>query len=58
MKRKELMIEVDMLKGNIDRMMVAKNPKELCKMYEVAEYRMRKIYKARVIELKKAEDES
>lgn len=51
MTHKELMNECDMLQGNINRMMVTKNPKELLKMYEIAEYRLHKIHKARVIEL-------
>ncbi|MDV3427393.1 MAG: hypothetical protein LIR50_10055 [Bacillota bacterium] len=58
MTHKELMIEVDMLKGNINRMMVTKDPQELQKMHEIAEYRLYKIYKARVIELDKAEEDN
>ena len=49
MTHKELMNECDMLKGDINRMMVTKDPKELQKMHEIAEYRLQKIHCARVI---------
>lgn len=52
------MIEADMLQGNINRMLVTKDPKELQKMYEIAEYRLQKIHCARVIELNKAEEDN
>lgn len=55
MTHEELMNECDMLKGNINRMMVTKDLKELQKMYEIAEYRLQKIHCARIIELDKAE---
>lgn len=58
MTHRELMIEADMLQENINRMLVTKNPKELQKMHEIAEYRLQKIHCARVIELNKAEDEA
>ena len=55
MTHKELINEAEMLKGNINRMMVTKDPKELQKMHEIAEYRLQKIRHARAIELDKAE---
>ena len=58
MTHKELMNECDMLKGNINRMMVTKNPKELLRMYEFAEQRLQKIHKARVAELDEAEEDN
>ena len=58
MTHKELMNECDMLKGNINRMMVTKDTKELQKMYEIAEYRLQKIHYARVIELDEAEEDN
>ena len=48
MTHKELMIEADMLQGNINRMMVTKDPKELLRMYEFAEKRLQKIHRERV----------
>ena len=57
MSYKELMNECDMLKGNINRMMVTKDPKELLRMYEFAEQRLQKIHKARVAELDETEKE-
>ena len=51
MTRKELMIEADMLQGNINRMMVTKDFKELTSMYEWAERRLQTIHKERVKEL-------
>ena len=51
MTRKELMIEADMLQGNINRMMVTKDSKELMSMYEWAERRLQTIHKERVKEL-------
>ena len=57
MTHRELMIEADMLQGNINRMLVTKNPKELQKMHEIAEYRLQKIHCAKVIELNKVEEE-
>ena len=58
MIHKELMNECDMLQGNINRMMVTKDPKELLRMYEFAEMRLQKIHKARVKELDKLEEET
>ena len=46
-----LMNECDMLKGNINRMMVTNDKKELRQMYELAERRLQKIHKARFAEL-------
>lgn len=57
MNHKELINEADMLKGNINRMMVTKDPKELLRMYEFAEQRLQKIHKARVAELDEAVEE-
>ena len=51
MTRKELMIEADMLQGNINRMIVTKDLKELTSMYEWAEQRLQTIYRERVKEL-------
>lgn len=51
MTRKELMIEADMLQGNVNRMMVTEDPKELTSMYEWAERRLQTIYRERVMEL-------
>ena len=58
MTHEELMTECDMLEGNINRMMVTKDSKELQKMHEIAEYRLQKIHCARVIELDKAEEDN
>lgn len=41
----------DMLQGNINRMMVTKDDKELRKMYEFAERRLQAIYRLRDYEL-------
>lgn len=54
MTRKELMMEAVMLQGNINRMMVTKDPKELTSMYEWAERRLQTIHKERVKELEDA----
>ena len=51
MTRQELMIEADMLQGNINRMMVTKDFKELSSMYQWAERRLQTIYRERVKEL-------
>ena len=51
MTRKELMIEADMLQGNINRMMVTKDFKELSSMCQWAERRLQTIYRERVKEL-------
>lgn len=50
-----LINECDMLKGNINRMMVTDDEKELRQMYEWAERRLQKIHKARIVELNKAD---
>lgn len=51
MTHQELMIECDMLQGNVNRMMVTKDIRELVRMHEFAEMRLQKIYKWRVKEL-------
>ena len=51
MTHQELMIECDMLQGNINRMMVTKDIRELVRMHEIAEMRLQKIHKWRVKEL-------
>lgn len=51
MTREELMTEADMLQGNINRMMVTKDLKELISMHEWAERRLQVIHKERVKEL-------
>lgn len=53
MTRQELMIECDMLEGNINRMMVTKDKKELREMYDRACKRLLKIHHERYIELDK-----
>ena len=54
MTKHELMNEVDMLQGNINRMMVTDDPKELLSMYMWAERRLQTIHKERVKELDNA----
>ena len=51
MTHQELMIECDMLQGNVNRMMVTKDIRELVRMHEIAEMRLQKIHKWRVKEL-------
>lgn len=51
------MNEVDMLQGNINRMMVTDDPKELLSMYMWAERRLQTIHKERVKELDNAKTE-
>ena len=46
----------DMLRGNINRMMVTDDPKELMKMYEFAERRLQAIHRIRVNELMRREE--
>lgn len=55
MTNKELMIQADMLQGNINRMMVTKDKKELLTMYEFAEKRLKIIQKERMTELLRKE---
>ena len=43
-ERKELNNEIDMLKGNINRMCVTDDISELSKMYQVAQKRIDKIH--------------
>ena len=58
MTRQELMIEADMLQGNINRMMVTKDPKEFMNMYEWAERRLQTIHIERAKELDNAYTEN
>ena len=51
MTNKDLLIECDMLKGNINRMMVTDDSKELESMYIYALRRINQIYKVRHNEL-------
>lgn len=51
MAHKELMNEADMLKGNINRMMVTDDKDELLNMYTTALRRLEKIFKKRVSEI-------
>lgn len=44
MTQQELNNEVDMLEGNINRMCVTKDIKELCNMIEYARLRIERIY--------------
>ncbi|MBO4541636.1 MAG: hypothetical protein J5725_00490 [Bacteroidales bacterium] len=44
MTQQELNNEVDMLEGNINRMCVTDDMKELCKMFEYARLRIERIY--------------
>lgn len=53
MTDQELLMECDALTGNINRMMVTDDPKELLAMYEWAERRLQRIHIARVKELDK-----
>lgn len=57
MTYKELMSEADMLKGNINRMMVTNDKDELMNMYSFALKRLEKIYKERVYVLWEIEKE-
>ena len=43
-ERKELNNEIDMLKGNINRMCVTDDISELSKMYQIAQKRIDKIH--------------
>ena len=54
MTKQELMNEADMLQGNINRMMVTDDHKELLSMYMWAERRLKTIHKERVKELDNA----
>ena len=44
MTERELMNECEMLKGDIDRMMITQDPTELNDLYEWASNRLRTIY--------------
>ena len=54
MTKQELMNEADMLQGNINRMMVTDDLKELLSMFMWAERRLKTIHKERVKELDNA----
>jgi hypothetical protein len=58
MTHEELMNEADMLKGNINRMMVTDDKNELMTMYIFALKRLDKIYRERVYVLHEVERES
>lgn len=58
MTRKELMNETDILKGNINRMMVTDDNEELLRMYAFALERLGKIYRHKAFELIEIERES
>lgn len=61
MTKKELMGEAEMLKGNINRMMITNDKDELLKMYAFAHERLSRIYRERTIALLEAgrkQDES
>ena len=51
MTHQDLINECNMLQGNVNRMMVTKDIKELVRMHEIAEMRLQKIHKWRVKEL-------
>lgn len=57
-ERKDLMIECDMLQGNINRMMVADDHEELLTMFAYAHHRLDNIYwqNKKRINLKAVED--
>lgn len=55
MTDEELMREAESLRGNICRMLVTDDEKELLQMYEMAEIRLQRIHKERVKEFDKAE---
>lgn len=57
-KFKELIVEADMLKGNINRMMVTDDKNELINMYSFALRRLEKIYRERVYVLWEVESET
>ena len=58
MTHKELLNEADMLKGNINRMMVTDDKNELLKMYAFALERLGKIYVERAFVLWEIERET
>lgn len=58
MTHKELMNEAEMLKGNINRMMVTDDKNELINMYSFALRRLEKIYRERVYVLWEVESET
>lgn len=53
MKYQELLNESHMLEGNINRLMVTKDLKELLAMYAFAKFRLDKIFQSRLLELYK-----
>lgn len=58
MTHKELMNEAEMLKGNINRMMVTDDKNELINMYSFALRRLEKIFRERVYVLWEVESET
>lgn len=58
MTHEELIDEADMLKGNINRMMVTDDKNELINMYSFALRRLEKIYRERVYVLWEVESET
>ena len=58
MTYKELLSQADLLKGNINRMMVTDDKTELRKNYSFALERLSKIYRERVYVLWEIESES
>ena len=56
MTNHKLLNEADMLQGNINRMMVTDDPKELLSMYMWAERRLKTIHKERLNELDKGKE--
>ncbi len=57
MTRKEIFNESDMPKGNINRMFVTDNPKELLHMYEFSKKRLERIYQYNYARLQSKEGE-
>ena len=58
MTHKELLSQADLLKGNINRMMVTDDKTELLKMYSFALERLIRIYRERAYVLWEIESES
>lgn len=55
--REEILTESDMLEGNINRMFVTDNPKELVYMYEFSKKRLERIYQYNYARLQSKEGE-
>lgn len=58
MTHQEMLIETDLLEGNINRMCVTKDNIELKRMYDFARYRLNKIYEYNKNKLEQAEREN